>query len=388
MTIVMIGQKGLPARSGGIERHVQDLAEGLVARGHRVIVFARQWYVGDREAPKGIEQVFSRGIHTKHLDAVTYSLTALWSARRLHPDIVHIHGVGIGLLTPLARLLFWRAKIVVTFHCLDRVFSKWGWFARLAFRIGEVCSVFFAHQTITVSQELLRYCLQTYGCRTTYISHAFQASPMKENPATVERLGLVPGAYLLFVGRLLKHKGAHLLIEAYRRAKIRRPDLFENVSLAIVGAGAWTDAYTKELTAQSATVPGVHMLGEVCGGDVAQLRAQCLVNVFPTWEEGLSVAVLEAAVSGRPVVASDIAPNREALGGYAMDVKTKDIEDLCRGLCAVLSLSDQARTELAEQARAFVLRQFDARRNTDEVARLYQELVVSNVPAPVVEPAV
>ena len=123
-TIAMIGQKGLPARSGGIERHVQHLATSLVERGHRVIVFGRAWYVAQSKAPNGVEQIITKGIKTKHLDAITHSFTAILAARKLRPDIVHIHGAGIAVLVPLVRLLVPKAKVVVTFHCIDRVLTN------------------------------------------------------------------------------------------------------------------------------------------------------------------------------------------------------------------------------------------------------------------------
>ena len=40
----MIGQRGLPATYGGIERHVEELATRLVERGHEVVVFCRRNY--------------------------------------------------------------------------------------------------------------------------------------------------------------------------------------------------------------------------------------------------------------------------------------------------------------------------------------------------------
>ena len=42
--IAMIGQKGIPATYGGIERHVEEIARRLVARGHEVTVYCRFHY--------------------------------------------------------------------------------------------------------------------------------------------------------------------------------------------------------------------------------------------------------------------------------------------------------------------------------------------------------
>ena len=48
MRIAMIGLRGLPARAGGVERHVEELATRLVDRGHEVTVFCRPGYAPRR----------------------------------------------------------------------------------------------------------------------------------------------------------------------------------------------------------------------------------------------------------------------------------------------------------------------------------------------------
>ena len=44
MRVAMIGQKGIPATYGGIERHVDEIARRLVQRGIHVDVFCRLYY--------------------------------------------------------------------------------------------------------------------------------------------------------------------------------------------------------------------------------------------------------------------------------------------------------------------------------------------------------
>ena len=44
MKIAMIGQKGIPATYGGIERHVEELTTRVVERGHEVTVYCRPYY--------------------------------------------------------------------------------------------------------------------------------------------------------------------------------------------------------------------------------------------------------------------------------------------------------------------------------------------------------
>lgn len=381
MTIVMIGQKGLPARSGGIEHHVQALAKGLVQRGHRVIVFGRRWYVQGASAPQGVEQVLSKGIRTKHLDAITHSFTALFASNRFSPDIIHLHGVGIALLAPLARLLCPRSKLVVTFHCMDRRFSKWGWFARLSFRIGEWMTCLFAHEVVTVSQELQRYCAMTYGRRAEYISHAFafeRPARMDEAENRVRSLGLKPYKYILFVGRLLPHKGAHRFLKAFQRAQKEHRALFAQTQAVIVGGSSFTDLYAQQVQDLITQTPNTQFLGERFDEDLRALQSCALGHIFPTTEEGLSLALLEAASTGRPVLMQNIDANREATGGYAQIIDVTSEEALSRSLTELVATPEKIRETQGQTLATYVAYAFGATRNIDALDRLYRELTLEN----------
>lgn len=381
MTILMIGQKGLPARSGGIEQHVESLSKGLVARGHRVVVFGRRWYVGQAVAPHGIEQVCTPGLCTKHLDAITHSFTALLAARRFRPDVLHLHGVGIALLAPLARLLYPKAKLVITFHCMDRRFSKWGKIARAAFWLGEWFTCAFAHEIVTVSQELQRYCNDAYGRRAQYVSHAFRfqgPGDRAQAEARVRALGLEPYRYFLFVGRLIPHKGPHRLLEAFVAAKRQYPDAFSGLQAAIVGGSSFTDAYLERLQPLFAMTPDAFALGERFDGELRALQSCALGHVFPSLEEGLSLAVLEASSTGRPVVMHDIQANREATGGYAHTVDVAQPGALIDSLFRLATASEEARQAQGRALSAYVAQAFDATKNIDAMDRLYRDLVLDN----------
>lgn len=376
MVIAMIGQKGLPARSGGIERHVETLATGLASRGHRVLVYGRAWYVAGGRAPEGVEQVLTPGIRTKHLDAITHSFTALLAARRERPDIIHIHGAGPALLSPLARLFFPRAAVIVTFHSIDRVLSKWGAFARLSFRIGEWLACHVPHRTIAISQTLAAYCQATYGVQTTYITHPI---PMPAMPA-IEHVdgflamhGLEREKYFLFLGRLIPDKMAHILVQAYAVARTERPDLFAEKPLVLVGGSAWTDRYARWLAALAGKTPGVKVLGERSGRELQALQAGALAHMIPSASEGLSLSVIEACQYGRVVVATDIPGNLEATGGHMLTVRPKDVQSLVNGLIQAAELRAVDRECLGEAARSHVSKSHDLNDRLDEMEHLYRE---------------
>ncbi len=374
MTIAMIGQKGLPARSGGVERHVALLATGLASRGHRVIVYGRSWYAQPSALPEGIEQRLTQGIRTKYLDAITHGWTALMDVRSQHPDIIHLHGTGVALLTPVARLVCPRAKLVVTFHCQDWKLSKWrgfGW----AFRLGEWFACHFSDRAITVSQALVEYCVEQYGCQPTYIPHPFSIPQETPSSERLARHDLKSGQYLLFVGRLIADKQAHLLIDAYAMAKQAYPDLFADIQLVLVGGASWTDSYAKWLSRYAAQTPGVKMLGECLGEELATLQAHARGHVFPTSSEGMSVAILEAAGYRQPMVVSAIPQNHEATGGHAIYVTSMSVRELCQGIVELVSMPEAQRQAMGERLRQHVAKTFGYRDRIDDMCRMYAELL-------------
>ncbi|MBP6944516.1 glycosyltransferase family 4 protein [Patescibacteria group bacterium] len=377
MTIVMLGQKGLPARSGGIERHVSLLSSGLAARGHRVVVYGRQWYAKEGVKQDGnLEQRFSKGLTTKHLDAITHGCTALWDARQLNPDILHIHGAGTALLLPLARLLHPHAKIITTFHCIDWEHAKWGPVARFAFRLGEWLMGRHSDRVITVSEALTRYCLRSYNVQTEYIAHPFTlpSTPLQAEEI-VNSFKLAPERYLLSVSRLVAHKQPHLLITAYREALQRFPALFANIPLVIVGSGSWTDGYVRQLEALAATTPGVQLLGEQTGASLASLQALALAHVFPSRSEGLAFTTLEAGGYGRLAIMSDIPANREASGGSALFIPVGDEEALIQALIQAASMTASERRYLGQGFAAHVKTQYNFTERVDEMIRVYREVL-------------
>lgn len=89
-----------------------------------------------------------------------------------------------------------------------------------------------------------------------------------------------------------------------------RPDL----RAAVVGWGGETDAIVQ--LAEDVGLPryALEMLPYLDDADLADERAAADAVLVPSYDEGLSLPVIETLLAGRPVVASDIAAHRELLG--------------------------------------------------------------------------
>src|SRR3989344_910683 len=207
MTIAMIGQKGVPATSGGIERHVEELSVELAGRGHEVLVFCRSWYTRRSEREflhRGIRCLTVPSLPSKHLDAITHTFLSIVRAAREGADVFHIHGVGPALLAWLPKLIRPHAAVVVTFHCIDRHHQKWSALARLMLHVGEWLSCRAPDATIAVSKTLHAYCRLSYAADTMYIPNGARLPDTVADASDLARFGLEPTRYFLFCARLVR----------------------------------------------------------------------------------------------------------------------------------------------------------------------------------------
>jgi glycosyltransferase involved in cell wall biosynthesis len=306
LRIAMIGQKGMPATYGGIERHVEEMSSRLVALGHEVTVYCRHSYDAlPMDQYRGVRLRYVSTVASKHLDAIVHSATATVAALKDRPDVLHYHGIGPALVTPLPRYLS-RVRVVQTIHGLDNRRAKWNRAARAALSAAHWLSGHVPDVRIAVSHELTAHYRDRFGTDTRYVPNGVAAPRVVPAQQITTRFGLTAGGYLLLVGRLVPEKAADLLIRAFRR-------LDTDLKLALVGGSSFTDDYVATLRTAAGDDPRIVFTGFAYGDLLAELYTNAAAFVQPSRLEGLPLTLLEAASYGLPLVASDIQPHRELL---------------------------------------------------------------------------
>lgn len=351
MKIAFIGQKGIPALSGGVEKHVENIAVRMARLGHDVTVYVRSPYTPSvlREF-EGVHLVHLPAIRTKHLEAISHSLMATLHAILFrHYDIIHYHSIGPSILAALPRLLKPSAHVVATFHSRDYFHQKWNAFARLCLKAAEFFTCSVPEKTIVISETLRAYAEKAYGKPFSFIPNGADVD-FEPDVTLLHEWGLKPGRYILSVSRLVRHKGIHYLVKAFRELE-DKSKLPNNMKLVIVGAPANTEEYAEYLRVMSEGTQNIIFTGEQSGRKLSALFSHAAFFVQPSEDEGLSLALLESMAYGLMPIVSDIAPNLEAISrDCGVSFENKNVASLGEKLAYYANRADEAKA-IGERAK-------------------------------------
>ena len=342
--------------SGGMERVVQDLAEGTALLGHDVDVVAYETggRLDGRRQRSRVTRVFSLGAVGAQEIAPGYLAAARRSA-----DIVHLHHPH-----PLADFAsLTRSKktpLVITHHADTKQRGVPRFLARAALsRSAAVVVPSKAH--VALSAELVGY-----ESKVEVIPFGVDIERWTTVPAPPT--GSPPRA--LFIGRLVRYKGVDFLLRALERV----PDL----QLDIVGSGP-EGSRLKTLARALAITDRIRWFGEYPDEDLPRRMAECHFLVLPsvTVEEMFGLVVIEAMAASRPVITTALPSGVREVGvsgETGLEVPLRDVDALARAL-DTLAHDARLRTRMGEAGRLRAERYFSRRRMVQEHLSLYERLV-------------
>jgi len=339
---------------GGSERHLLTLLPALAERGVDVS------FVG-LDDPAGVLDPFYRELTVPYerlaalrdLDpALAFRLAR--TLRSSRPDVVHTHLVHADVYGTLAAGM----RVVSTKHNPDP-------FRAGPFRFVERALTRRVSCVIAISEAVRRFCVDRVGLpagKVEVVHYGLDSPPRPwaENPPL--ELG---GPLLLAVCRLEAQKGLETAVRAL-------PEL-PGTTLLVLGEGP--DRAALESLASSLGVRDrVVLPGRV--GDVSSLYERADVVVHPARWEGFGLAMLEAMLAARPVVAARAgsAPELVDDGRTGLLVPVDDSAALARAVSSLLGDPEHAAAMGAaglERART----EFAVARMAERTLALYESLV-------------
>jgi len=348
---------------GGVQSHVRDLTEALLASGHEVSVIAP----ADDDAPLPPYVVSAgRAVPVPYNGSVARLSFGFLSAARVRRwiregrfDVLHVHEPASPSLGVLAC---WAADgpIVATFHAS---FER----SRALSAAGPILQSALEKITarIAVSEK----------ARKTLVEHLGGDAVLIPNGVTTERYTMatpLPGwpgddGALGFLGRMdEQRKGLPVLLRAFETLGRERPGL----RLLLAGPGDAEEIRAKVSPELRSRVVNLGLVSEA-----DKVRALHSVDVFVapnTGGESFGIVLAEAMAAGAPILASDIpAFNRVLLGGRAGALfRVGDPAALAAGAAELLDDAPR-RKQLSDEAKAAV-RVYDWSTVARDVVRVYE----------------
>ena len=355
---------------GGAETQLKELALRLKQRGWEVIIVSllpAQAYVGELETA-GVP-LYSLQMRRKIPDP-----RALFRFHRIlyheKPQIVHSYMFHANLLARIARGMT-RIPILIS---SVRSLNEGGRLRELAYRFTDP----LADITTQVSEAGKQRYIQVGAVppsKIVYIPNGIDTSRFQPNPtvrkAIRESLGYSDEIFVwLTVGRLEPVKNHRELIQVFREVVSEYP----HARLLIAGQGPLHPVLEQQIAA-SGLGTHVRLLG--IRRDIPELLNAADAFVLPSLWEGMSNALLEAAATALPIVATNIGGNPEVVldgvSGYL--VPPSEPAALKEAMCRLLSVPKEQRLRMGLAGREHVVRNFDLEQVVDRWEALYRELL-------------
>lgn len=315
---------------GGVQAHIRDLAEALIAMGHHVSVLAPA-DDGGALAPY-VVAVTGRTLPVHYNGSVARIAFGPVSVARVRRwlregrfDVLHVHEPTVPSLSMLA-LVAARGPIVATFHTAKPRSRMLGAAQGMLQPMLEK-----VHGRIAVSAAARKLQVQHLDGGAVEIPNGVAvarfagAAPLPGWPG--------PGGAIGFLGRFDEpRKGFHVLLEAFGLLAAERPGL----RLLVAGPGDVDDARA-ELPA--VLRDRVVLLGLVSESDKARMLRSVDVYAAPNLGgESFGIILTEAMAAGTPIVASDLDAFRSVLdeGASGRLFRTGDAAALAAALADLL----------------------------------------------------
>ncbi|WFU36678.1 glycosyltransferase family 4 protein [Bradyrhizobium brasilense] len=286
---------------GGIIRHILDVANGQIERGHHVGIVADSLTGGARAdaALAEIEPRLKLGVHRVAIRREPrFADFMVWAhiaglIRKLKPDVVHGHGAKAGAYVRLRR----RSSKVI------RVYTPHG--GSLHYPLDTWKGRFYSQLERTLMNSTDLFLFESAFARDTYQRTVGKPAGLVRcvfNGVTAEEFEPVPGADdatdVAYVGEFRRIKGADLLIDAV--AKLRAEG--KPLTLTLGGDGEEFERL-KEQVKRLSLGEAVRFIGHV-KARFGFSKGSLLV--VPSRGDSMPYVVIEAGAAGVPMIAADV----------------------------------------------------------------------------------
>jgi glycosyltransferase involved in cell wall biosynthesis len=362
MKIALVGTRGIPANYGGFETFAEELSTRLAARGHEVVVYCRTNNVETREKSyRGVRLVHLPTIPHKYSDTLAHTGLATLDLLFRRADVALYCNGANAIFTWIPRVT--GIPTALNVDGLERQRKKWNALARRWYALSERWSTWMPTAMIADAGVIEQYYLQTYGRKSHRIAYGADLERAK-TCETLDRLGLEPDGYFLYVSRMEPENNALLVVKAFEKVRTDK-------KLVMVGDAPYAAGYIRSVKATGD--PRILFPGAIYRQGYRELQTHCFAYVHATEVGGTHPALIEAMGRAAPTLYLHTPENDEVAGDAGLGFD-KNEDRLAAAIEQVCALSDAERRAVGLKGQAVARERYDWERVTDQYEALFREL--------------
>ncbi len=357
LRIAIVGTRGIPANYGGFETFADQLSVRLARRGHKVTVYCRQ----RRDPPEycGVRLVYLPTIRHKYFDTLAHTFLSTLHLLVHRTDVALYCNAANAVFTILPRMT--GIPVALNVDGIERKRRKWNALARAWYRGSEYLATILPNRFISDAEAIRTYYRERYGKDSPFIAYGAETE-RAETRDTLDRLGLEPGKYFLYVSRLEPENHALEVRQAFE--KVPTP-----MKLALVGDAPYADEYIRQV--RETLDERIILPGAIYGIGYRELGSWCFAYIQATEVGGTHPALIEAMGRGNIVLYRDTPENAEVCGDAGLP--WRDEAGLTARIRETLAMSELER----EALRASAVQRVRERYDWDAVTAQYEALFES-----------
>lgn len=342
---------------GGIEMLCRDIADMGEEQNEFCFLFSGG-KIAEEINEKGIPvySFYKNKLYTRMVQLVQL-------VKRERYDVIIVHHEGIGIYAFYLSLLFFfrKVKFIKYLHCSfeEKYFFQGN-------RVKDILNYHILKKTLVKSDCMVAvsnfvkqsYC-EEFGINKDKVKVIYNGIDTLQNANRFCRKHSERNVIkLLYVGRLIKVKGVHILLDAVKKLTDRE----ENVELEILGDGSMRMEYER-MAEELGIMDKVHFRGYVL--DKQKYYENADIFVCPSiWQEAFGISIIEALAQGLICVASNVGGIPEIIedGKDGFLVQSGNDSELAEALlkakkCAKSPMHEEMQNKAIQKSQEFKIDQ-------------------------------
>lgn len=315
MKLAVVGCVGIPARYGGFETLVENLARYHEEHGVdcEMTVFCSGKAYSERPTHYRGASLKYLPLHANGPQSLPYDVLSMLAALRSGADVILVLGVSGAIAIPLLRLLT-PVRIITNVDGIEWKRQKWKGLSRWFLRISEGIAAKWSHAVVADNAEIGKHIKIHYGIESSVIPYG--GDHVLATPACNAAELDLPSRYALSICRIEPENNVKMIVEGFAKQN----------QLELVFVGNWnSSSYGRSIRENFVDTSHLHLLDPIYDpGKLRALHDGASLYVHGHSAGGTNPSLVEAMHCHETIFAFDCAFNRattEEVSEYFSDVE-------------------------------------------------------------------